>query len=296
MKIGLALSGGGVKGAAHIGVLRCLHENQIPVDLISGASAGSIVAGLYASGLSLPELTRFALRQNKKLLDYDIPGIAGTVLCPLLGRKESITGFVKGARLNRVLTEATGGKTLSQAVLPLAISATDIQSGQVILFVSSREGLHDSRDIRYLSGVPIADAISASAAIPIVFQARTLQGHTLVDGGVLEDIPVNVLYAMGADIVIAVDLSRVHQTKPVRGFIEVAHQTLSVMGRRMTELRTVRAQAIIAPDLSGIGTFDFEDIPLCMKRGYEAAAKAMDSIKKAMIQQVERPKTREFAL
>lgn len=282
MKIGLALSGGGVRGAAHIGVLGCLRDNGIPVDLISGASAGAIAAGLYASGMDPDKMERFALGLNGRLLDYDVAGLIRSAMCALLCRKCRVTGLVRGERLHRALDRATGGKKLAEARIPLAVSATDLDGGDVILFVSDPAGLHDGRGVRYLSDAAIADAVSASAAIPMVFAVRETAGVRLVDGGVLENIPVNVLYHMGADLVVAVDLSRTSRSKPARGLLEVGQQSLSVMSRRLTELRTTRARVVITPDVSGIGTFDFEDIPLCVRRGYAAAEAAVELIGKAM--------------
>jgi NTE family protein len=285
MKVGLALSGGGVKGAAHIGVLRCFIEHGIPVDLVSGASAGAIAAGLYAAGMDPDDMEQFALGLNKRLLDYDLRGL----LRACLHRGEPLTGLIKGDRLHRALLAATGGRLLTQAHLPLAISATDLDGGDLVLFVSDSKGLRETPGIRCLSEGRIADAVAASAAIPVVFSVRQAAGMRLVDGGALENIPVNVLLCMGADIVVAVDLSRAVRTRPASGLLEVGQQTLSVISRRLTDLRTICARVVITPDMTGIGTFEFGEIPLCISRGYEAALKALDSVKKAMVRHAAAP-------
>jgi len=281
MKLGLALSGGGIRGAAHAGVLQGLEELGIRVDLVSGASAGAMAAALYASGFSPEELERFALAQNSSILDYDTAGILKSLARRVFGKPPLVTGLIKGDKIAAELRAVTGNISLNQCRIPVAVSAVDLISGRTVFFVSDRRGLNDSECELYFAGVSLADAVAASIAIPMAFASRSMFGCQLVDGGLLENLPVEVLYRMGADRVIGVDLGKDPCRCPVYGIPEVGEESLRVLSRRVLELRTQDISCLLTPELGDTGSFDFKAIPFCIRKGYECAMEHSRDLLKA---------------
>jgi len=232
-KIGLALSGGGARGLAHIGVLKVLEREGISVDFLAGTSMGGMVAAFYAAGLDATYLEQEALRMSRwrnllPLVDRSLPGL----------------GLVKGERVRDYLTSQLGEMTFDQIRIPLALVAVDLLGGEEMVL---RSGL-------------VADAVRATISLPGVFAPFPLDGRLLVDGGVLNNLPADVVREMGADIVIAVDVSADAELPPYdvpegNGWLalpQVLHmvtslrRVVSIMTHRMSNYRLAQAQ----PDLA----------------------------------------------
>ena len=176
VRIGLALGGGAARGFAHIGVIQVLEEAGIRVDLVAGTSAGSLVAALYAAGRNGSTLARLALAMDESAItDWAFPG----------------RGLIRGEALARYVREQTGGKLIEQLPLPLGIVATDLDSGEPVLFQRGDVGA----------------AVRASSAVPAIFQPVKIGTREYVDGGLVSPVPVRFARQMGADVVIAVDIS-----------------------------------------------------------------------------------------
>ncbi|MBT4334620.1 hypothetical protein HOD61_02280 [archaeon] len=176
-KVGLALGGGTALGLAHIGVIEILEKNKIPIDYISGTSSGAIIGALYASGMNISDIKKIAETTKwENLVDFKIP----------------IKGILSGDRLEKFIRVLLKNKTFEELDIPLAVIATDIYNGEKVTF---RKG-------------DVASAIRASISIPSIFVPFRYQNRVLVDGGVVDPVPVEILKKMGADITIAVDLSK----------------------------------------------------------------------------------------
>lgn len=282
LMVGLALSGGALRGVAHIGVLKALEEAHIPVDCVSGTSAGSLVGGVYACGVPLHILESEALALTDRLLDFNATGAAKAVLSIFGGRSVGFQGLIKGDGVWRLANRLTGAKAVCDAQMRMALCAVDLLSGKTIFFtnVNLRPRAND-----YIieQNVPIADAITASCSIPAVFAPRTVKDWLLVDGGVTEYVPVKVLRDMGCNFVIAVDLGREElPTPPQNDFLEISSRSLDIMGRRLASFSDNKADAVVAPMVSDIGLFDFKRSAECMQRGYDAARKCIPSIRSMM--------------
>ena len=290
MKIGLALSGGGARGAAHIGALHALREANIEVSCVSGTSSGSIIAALFACGYTPEELREVFLqfdcdsglsRPCKKLLDYDFLGIASIPLRAVTGRPQTAMGLIKGERLRRTvdtLCRKKGASDMGDTRIPLAIPAVDINTAKTVMFLSDRRGLSDTADIEYIDGVPICDAVRASTAFPAVFRPHTLAGHLLCDGGLKDNIPVRVLAAMGCDKIIAVDLGYDGQAEyGIDNLFEVSAQALHVMSYQLAKCGMTSDVLVINPEIRAVGLLALGKMEECITRGYRAAAHAMSS-------------------
>lgn len=286
--VALALGGGGLRGTAHIGVLKVLIANGIRPAMIAGTSAGSIIAALYAAGRDPADMERLAVSVKAGDLYDPIHALTGLRIAaklaydylgiPLPTPPEAPLGFVRGDRLERFVAEATGGATFAQTRLPLAITAVDINTGQLVIFCASRDVFPDvSGRIAFITDATLAEAVRASIAIPGVFEPKRIAGRTLVDGGVKDLVPADVLRRMGAERVIAVDLGLADRRRAeIDDIVEVMQQAVDIMGRELTDIVLRRSAAVvIAPHTGDVGLADLHRIPELIARGEDAARAAI---------------------
>ena len=227
-RLGLALGGGAARGFAHIGVIQVLEREGIRPDLVVGTSAGSLVAALYAHGLSGAALERAALEMEEAMIaDWTVP---------IFNR-----GLLRGEALARYVHRMVQGRLIEAMPLPLGILATDLATGQPVLF---RRG-------------DTATAVRASSAVPGVFSPVSIAGRAYVDGGLVAPVPVEQAREMGAELVLAVDISSppapLAQTDPVR----VLLQTFTIMGQTINRHVLARADVVVRPALDGVASTDF---------------------------------------
>jgi NTE family protein len=243
-KIGLALGGGAVFGAAHVGVLRALAEREIPISAVSGTSIGAFVAALYAFGKSWEEIREIAL----ELRWLDVSGMSLSRYALLSNRK-----------LGEMVIDAIGNVDIDEARIPLAVTATDIASGDRVVLLEGG----------------VADAVMASASIPGIFIPVEIGDRLLVDGGVVENVPLSPLSQLGADFFIGVDLNakKVHQ-RPTN-IIDVLLNSLDFAMRNATRTQTAGADIRIEPDLSEFNKLDAGQTADLIERGYSEATRIL---------------------
>ena len=239
-RIGLALGGGAARGFAHIGVIQVLEENGLRPDLVVGTSAGSLVAALYASGKGGAELASLADAMDEyTITDWAFPG----------------RGLIRGEALARFVREHTGGRQIEQMKLRLGIVATDLDSGQPILFELGDPGV----------------AVRASSAVPAVFQPVRIGTREYVDGGLVAPVPVRFARQMGAELVIAVDISAVPDGNATGDPMRMLLQTFAIMGRSINQYELRDADVVVRPRLPGISGADFANRKRSILAGREAA-------------------------
>jgi len=254
-RVALALGGGAARGFAHIGVIEVLEENGIHPDIVTGTSAGSLVAALYASGHTGKELEAIAINMDESALtDWSFPG----------------RGLIRGEALAHYVREATGNKPLEQMKIPLGIVATDLDSGKPILF---RRG-------------DVGTAVRASSAVPAVFQPVKLGTHEYVDGGLTSPVPVRAARDMGADVIIAVDISQLPDGGDTSNALHMLLQTFSIMSRSINELELKEAEIALHPRLVGVAGTDFTVRKKNIEAGREAALAMLPQIKAKVAMQV----------
>ena len=225
-RIGLALGGGAARGFAHIGVIQALESAGIRPDLVVGTSAGSLVAAMYASGKDGAELARLALAMDESAItDWSFPG----------------RGVIRGEALARYVRGHTGGLAIEQMTLPLGIVATDLDSGEAVLFQRGDPGA----------------AVRASSAVPAVFQPVTIGAREYVDGGLVAPVPVRFARQMGAELVLAVDISSPPDGNPTGDAVRLLLQTFAIMGRSINRFELREADIVVRPRLIGISGADF---------------------------------------
>ena len=239
-RIGLALGGGAARGFAHIGVIQVLEENGIKPDLVVGTSAGSLVAALYASGKSGAELATLADSMDESAFtDWSYPG----------------RGLIRGEALAKYVRDNTGARSIEQMRTPLGIVATDLDSGQPILFQRGDPGV----------------AVRASSAVPAVFQPVRIGTHEYVDGGLVSPVPVRFARQMGAEFVIAVDISAAPDGNATGDPMRMLLQTFAIMGRSINTFELRDADVVLRPKLPGVSGADFTSRKKSILAGRDAA-------------------------
>lgn len=248
VKIGLVLGGGAARGFAHIGVIKALEAQGIVPDVIVGTSAGAVVGSLYASGLSGFDLQKTALEiEENQVSDWSLPD----------------RGVLKGEALQNFVNKAVGNRLLEKLPRDFAVVATDLKSGDPVLFRTGNTGM----------------AVRASAAVPGVFQPVAIAGHEYVDGGLVSPIPVRFARKLGANFVIAVDISSRPKDAATRSTLDVLLQTFSIMGQTIGHFETAEADVVIRPVTTDLPATDFAGRHRAVLEGEKAAATVMAELK-----------------
>jgi NTE family protein len=252
-RIALVLGGGAARGFAHVGVIRALEQEKIQIDMVIGTSVGSLIGAIYANDLNSFELewTAFALDKDS-LFDYGI-------LSAFAGM-----GLAKGEKLEEFVKTKIATKNIENLKLPFAAVATDLNRGTRIV----------------LDRGSVAMAVHASSAIPGVFEPVELQGRLLVDGGVLDNLPIAVAREKGADIVIAVDVSENVANFNITNLVDVMLQAVNIMSSENVKYTKKEADVLISPAVGNVAMLDFSQKKRCMQAGIDATQKAMPEIRK----------------
>lgn len=250
--IGLALGGGVSKGFAHIGVIKVLQENHIPVRVVTGTSAGALVGSMYASGMSPDRLELEAEILNKTdLVD------------PVL----STSGFIKGQKLQDYINNKVRNKPIQQFPIRFGAVATEFGTGRMAVFNSGNAG----------------QAVRASASIPNVFQPTVIGNKSFVDGGLVAPVPVTAAKQLGANVVIAVDISAKPARLTSQGFFSYLDQSLNIMSTSALNSELSKAQVVIRPQVQKLGTVGgFDQKTQAIRLGEQAARAALPQIRAAL--------------
>jgi len=250
--VALALGGGASKGFAHIGIIKVLKENNIPVKVVTGTSAGSIVGSLYASGMSPDRLE----------LEAEILGKTDLVDLTL-----SSSGFIKGEKLQNYINYKVGNRPIQQFPIKFAAVATDFESGKAVAFNRGNVG----------------QAVRASASIPNVFQPAVIGGRRYVDGGLSQPVPVSAAKKQGANFIIAVDISARPVKNVNKDFFSYLDQTFNVMSIPLLQHELGQANVVIKPKVLEMGSIGgFDQKRRAIQLGEEAARAALPEIKRKL--------------
>lgn len=282
---GLALSGGGIKGFTHIGILKALHAHGLKPGWISGASAGAVVAALYSIGYMPEELESLAYSSYTGLVDPNYYGFVKGAVQFAMGREVTLDGLIKGNRIEGLIYDLTKGRKMTETNIPLAITAVDVNDGRTIIFVGSKSRMGKRRGVEYRDDVLISSAVRASISIPVIFRPKFIDGTRLVDGGVTDNLPVYILKKMGATKVLGIYLGYSGEERSeVDNIFEIASQTLDIMAYHITRSKSVGADIILRPNISDMSStpLDRERIGKYIERGYETIDTNIDMIKKAL--------------
>jgi NTE family protein len=291
-KIGLALGGGFLRGTAHVGVLKVLEREGMKPDIVAGTSAGSIVAALYAAGWSVEDIEKMALSLKPKNV-YDgcstlanLLLIMGDYLTGVLKIKwpfRTPLGVMKGKRLECFLRRLLKGAEFKNLKTTLAITAVDINTGCKVIFVQQpmmRSTM--SQDTVFIRNIPVADAVRASTAVPGLFEPKRIGRYLLSDGGLREQVPAQVLKALGADEVLAVDVGYDGEpTSEVTNIVHMLLQTLDIIREDAIQCELGHyADMVLLPVIKDISAVEFDRIPYAIAQGEKAAEEYLPQIRR----------------
>jgi len=255
VKIALVLGGGAARGFAHIGVIKVLESQGIVPDMVVGTSAGSVVGALYAAGYDGFALQKMALKMDEAAIsDWSVPFFS------------SSTGVLKGEALESYVNKAVHNQPIEKLKIPFAAVATDLNSGQPILFQRGNTGM----------------AVRASSAVPSLFQPVKINGHLYVDGGLVAPVPVHFARDLGADFVIAVNISVRPEVQMASSSFDVLLQTFAIMGQSINHFELKDADVVIQPALGSMKGDDFAGRNLAILAGEQAATAAMPEIRRKL--------------
>jgi NTE family protein len=253
-RIGLALGGGAARGFAHVGVIQVLEEAGIRPDLVVGTSAGSLVASLYASGKNGAQLQQVAeTMEEAAFTDWTLP---------IFSR-----GMLRGDALARYVNTQVGSRPIESMPMPLGVVATDLNSGDAVLFQRGDTGT----------------AVRASSAVPAVFQPVKIAGHEYVDGGLVSPVPVRYARQMGAELVVAVDISSAPEGNPANDTMQILLQTFAIMGKSINVYELREADVVVRPALLGVKSADFGARRRAIEAGRAAMLQALPQLKAAIL-------------
>ncbi len=250
-KVGLALGSGGARGFSHLGVIKVLEEHNIPIDVIAGSSMGALIGTLYGAGQSVPHLYKLAKYFKRKyFLDITVPKM----------------GFIQGNKIQEYIKIFTYGKKYEDFSIPVAVVATDLQTGKRIVFQEGDPSV----------------AVRASISIPGIFVPVPYQDKLLVDGGVLDRVPVSTVRDMGADIVIGVDCSHYKAYGNITSIFDVLMQSFDIMQDEIIKNTVMDADFLLRPDVSRFSSKAFTNIDDIIEEGEQETIKNIDMIKDAV--------------
>lgn len=280
MGIGIALAGGGIRGIAHVGVLKALEENGIEIEAIGGTSVGSIIAALYAMGYKPYYIYVLFKKYARDIINIGSAPIISGIGNFVKNKKIGFSGLNDGTLLEKMhneLAERKGFKVIADIKMPLVIPAVDIQEAKQYIFTNcaQRNNPYDN----FITEIEIGKAVRASSSFPAVFCPCEFKNHMFMDGGVLNNVPVEELKMIYDKKVITVNF----ESDPVEqnsDLMDIVMKSLDIMGNKIAEKSLKQSDMILTVPTDRTGLLDVKKLDKCYKFGYDTAIKNMDKIKK----------------
>lgn len=280
MKLGLALSGGGIRGIAHAGVLKALEENNIKIDAIGGTSSGSIISTLYAIGYSPYYIYILFKRYARDLVNQSsstITSLKGFVT----NKKTEFAGFYSGEQIEKGFNEVAlrkGIKNISEIKMPISIPAVDIQNSKEYIFTNNiPENVEDKT--KYITDISIGKAIRASSSFPVVFNPCESENHRFLDGGILNNIPAIEVRKQGVDKVISVNF-KADDINVQSNVMDIMMRAIDIMGNKISEENLNDSDMVLTIQTDKTGLLEIEKLDECYKYGYRQTINNIDKIMK----------------
>lgn len=283
MKKGLCLAGGGVKGAAHIGAIKALEEENIKFEYIGGTSSGSIVACLYAAGFSFDEMYKIFKKYCKKIKYVDIVQILKLIIGLIFTGKIKISGLNSGKQIEKLICKVCEQKeieNISDIKKHLVIPSVDLCKGNVICFTSSKFRNSISDKIEFINDANIGKAVRSSCSYPVVFCPCDFKGTKLIDGGIRENVPWKELKLLGADKVLNIIFDDEINNECSKNLVEIAGRSLSLMGRELSNYELEGSDYNLKIKSDKVGLLDMSKIDELYELGYKQTKKEIENIKR----------------
>ena len=282
MKVGVSLAGGGIRGIAHVGVLKALEENNIKVAAIAGTSAGSIIATLYAMGYSPYYIYLLFKRYARDIINIRSKPIINGITNFIRNNKIGIAGLSDGNEFEKMYDELArkkGFRLIGDIKMPLLVSAVDIGESKEYIFTNcaSRKNIKDN----YITEIGIGRAVRASSSFPAIFCPCEYKNHIFMDGGVLNNLPTEELKKVYTGKIISVNF----ESDPVYNDYDIMNiimKTLDIMGNKLSINSLKKSDFVLTVPTDGTGLIDVDKMDICYKYGYEIVIKNIDKIRKML--------------
>ena len=281
MKISLSLSGGGIKGIAHIGAIKALEEENIKVDYVSGTSSGSIVATLYACGYNADEMHEIFNKYAKDFHYIDFENIKKFFKNIFTGKGIVIDGLNSGTKISKLINEVCGKKgiyNINQIKKPLIIPAVNIETEELYVF-SNCNFKNKTENVKYINDINIGNAVQASCSFPGVFSPCNYNGKLLVDGGIAENIPWRETKNAGADKVISIVFKDKYQKNVCKNIIQIANHSISVICKELAKYEWDGSDYLLTIETEGVGLLEKKKMQELYYEGYRQTKEYLKNIK-----------------
>lgn len=283
MKLGLALSGGGIRGIAHVGALKAFEDCEIKVDVIGGTSSGALVASLYAMGYSPYYIFETFKMYSKEIVGLNSGYVFSGIGNKFFGKKVEITGLKTGESLEKVYNKLALRKGVSRvgevSGMPLVITAVDVKNAKEYIFTNCVPDVENTE--KYITDIPLGKAVRASSSFPAIFCPCEFKEHSFYDGGVLDNVPVEEVRKQGADKVIAINF-KADDVDSSSNIMDLGMRTLDIMGNKISEDSLETSDFILTIKTDKTGLFDIEKLDSCYEYGYKAVIENLEKIKQVL--------------
>ena len=278
MKIGIALSGGGIRGVAHAGVLKALEENGIKIDIIGGTSAGSMIASLYAIGYNPDEIYMIFKQNLDKIVgknNFSFMSGLRRIFC----KTTEFKGLKNGKNIEEVFNKLANNKNMDMITnieMPIVIPTVDIMDSNEYVFTNYVPV--GGKTEKYITDITIGEAVRASSSFPAVFNLCSIENHAFMDGGALDNVPVEEVKKQGAVKVIAVKFEE-DKIDETCNIMDIVMKTIDIMGTKISEESIKQSDLVLSIHTDKMGLLENKNIEKCFWCGYEAVNKNIDKIR-----------------
>lgn len=283
MKLGLALSGGGIRGIAHAGALKALEDNNIKIDVIGGTSSGALIGSLYALGYTPYYIYILFKRYAKEIAGINSMPIINGIGNYMMSKKVEITGLKTGRSLERTFNDLANRKGVKEIgeikTMPIVIPAVDIKEAKEYIFTNKVPEGENSK--KYITEIPVGKAVRASSSFPAVFCPCEFETHQFMDGGVLDNVPVIEVKKQGVDKVIAINFKS-DEVDSESNIMDLTMRTIDIMGNKISKESLEKSDLVITIQTDKTGLLDVEKLDSCYEYGYKAIIENLDKIKQVL--------------
>ena len=286
MKIGLALSGGGIRGVAHAGALKAFEDNKIPIDVIGGTSSGALISSLYALGYSPYYIYVLFKRYAKDIAKINSTPILSGIGKMMMNKKVKLTGLKTGKSIEKAYNSLAKKKGIEKIVdikkIPIVIPTVDIVNAKEYIFTNNVPEGEEEND-KYITNISLGKAVRASSSFPAVFCPCKYQHHQFLDGGMLDNIPVREVRKQGANKVIAINF-KADDIDNSSNIMDLVMRTIDIMGNKISEESLKKSDYILTIKTDKTGLLDVEKLDSCYKYGYNAVTQNIEKIKQIIFE------------
>ena len=280
MRFGIALSGGGIRGLSHAGALKALEDNDIKIDAIGGTSSGSIVATLYAMGISPYYIYILSKKYAKDVIGDNNFAIISEIGNFVTNKKLKLNGFKSGEKIEKAfdgIANKRGIKTINDISMPLVIPAVDISESKKYVFTS----IVPEEDTKYINDISVGKAIRASCSFPVVFSPCEYNEHIFMDGGILDNTPALEIKKFNIDKILSIkfDSDKITSQSNV---MDIVMKTIDIMGNKISEESLASSDLTLTIPTDGTGLLEVEKLDMCYKEGYNIITENIDKIKELL--------------